>query len=64
MGLKFNNGNGAGLCDECSKMLWVGHVPKHTPLAPFNFYKTGEMYCRKHDPYLKAGLRKEVEAKY
>lgn len=64
MGLKYNNGNGAGICDECGVMLWSGFVPNQYDITPFNFYKNGEMYCKKHDPYLRAGISKEVEAKY
>ena len=65
MGLKYNSGNGAGTCDKCGTMLWTGFVPNVTSrITPFNFYKNGEMFCRSCDPYLAAGVSKEVVMKY
>ena len=51
MGLKFNNGNGAGICDKCGTMLWVGFLPDVQKLTPFNYYTEGEMHCKECDPY-------------
>lgn len=65
MGFKYNSGNGAGTCDKCQIMLWTGFMPNVTSrLVPFNFYTNGEMYCRKCDPYLAAGVSRSIEVKY
>lgn len=60
MGLKFNNGHGAGTCDKCGTMLWSGFRPNHYNITPYNYYKNKEMFCKECDPYLKDGISKEV----
>jgi RNase P subunit RPR2 len=65
MGFKYNCGNGSGICDKCSVVLWTGFYPNVTSqITPYNFYKNGEMYCKKCNPYLKAGISKNVEKTY
>jgi hypothetical protein len=65
MGLKYNCGNGAGVCDECGVMLWTGFYPNLTSqITPYTFYKNGEMHCKKCDPCLKTDETKEVEKAY
>lgn len=64
MSLKFNGGDGAGICDECLIMLWSGVKPYHRKLVPYNHYCNGSMYCKKCDPYLKKGLARDVVDRY
>lgn len=51
MSRKYNNGQGAGICDECGLMLWTGFIPDHTPIAPYNRYGDGKEWCKDCDLY-------------